>query len=677
MKINLTVAHKIFLGFGIIVLMLFITGLFSIAKFSGIKHASTKISDTAIPIKSKSNQLQIELLKLIKLSTLSFNSQTIKLVNDNLAQFNQDHSRIKQDYHTLSELVSEHPVAEKNLKEAQLSTQAYAVVVQQMLNAIKQRINHQQQAFEIHNRIINHIDEAGTLLMELSYLEQGESQYELEQVSGVANQLDGYMSNVINTTKEIYATKNLDGLNKIQDSIEFMISNLNIQVLHLEKISVNVDTSGLLAQFLSEYRQGVQLMFGDNSLSHHQRSYLTLNQLAQQNLDESQNDANNAIQQLDALLDFSNTQFNQLRSKVTKEIDAGQKIAMITLITQTLMALFAATLTIRAMLKPLEGINNTLSHMAKGDLSQRIVCERQDEYGMLSNNIRNVVKHLTQLISRIKNNAEILREAANNSSDQITQISIDAKQQKQTVSEVTSITQVMNLSVDYITHQANTAADEMRKALKQSEHIANIADQNKKSISQLELQLEETTKGIDRLQIESNNIEGILETIGGIAEQTNLLALNAAIEAARAGDQGRGFAVVADEVRSLAGRTQQSTAEIKTLIDNLQNQTSNSVTNITKGRQQAIECVNHTDQLTQSLSAINEAINHMYDMSNQIANATSEHLTQSKKIQHQVAEAVEIADINAVQSQSTLKISAQVADLADELNSSVNSFKVN
>ncbi|MEM6579163.1 MAG: methyl-accepting chemotaxis protein, partial [Pseudomonadota bacterium] len=78
-------------------------------------------------------------------------------------------------------------------------------------------------------------------------------------------------------------------------------------------------------------------------------------------------------------------------------------------------------------------------------------------------------------------------------------------------------------------------------------------------------QLDQVVEEIKKIENSSQQIDSIVNLIEDIAFQTNLLALNAGVEAARAGEAGAGFAVVASEVRGLAKRASESVGEIREL----------------------------------------------------------------------------------------------------------------
>lgn len=140
----------------------------------------------------------------------------------------------------------------------------------------------------------------------------------------------------------------------------------------------------------------------------------------------------------------------------------------------------------------------------------------------------------------------------------------------------TDITATVEKEV-FIDNLANVGFSEVQVlANKCAEHLVNMVSTS----DSMSKQIHGTSELQNKLLGQSEEINKIVNTIGGIAEQTNLLALNAAIEAARAGEQGRGFAVVADEVRSLASRTSQSTLDIERIVQEnttLSHQSTNDI----------------------------------------------------------------------------------------------------
>jgi methyl-accepting chemotaxis protein len=227
-----------------------------------------------------------------------------------------------------------------------------------------------------------------------------------------------------------------------------------------------------------------------------------------------------------------------------------------------------------------------------------------------------------------------------------------------------------------VLEKANTANLNMTDAQQKSEELEKIANITNDRINTLAKMLDSTVGLMSILQDESTNIGGILETIQSIADQTNLLALNAAIEAARAGESGRGFAVVADEVRMLASRTQEATAEINTMIGSLQKQTVSVVHDINEGKGEAENCQQHTQQLLQTLSLINKAIEEMYTMSTEVAESATQQNSLSNDINVQIQGITIISQQSNEKSLTTLEYSNQVATLANKLEQSIDEFKV-
>jgi len=252
-------------------------------------------------------------------------------------------------------------------------------------------------------------------------------------------------------------------------------------------------------------------------------------------------------------------------------------------------------------------IQKNLHAMSEGDLNIHVNENRAGEVGIISKTINNFSNQLKFMVDEMKGASNELSNASIQLHTLTDETAENALHQKNETELIASAANEMTNTANNIVNSAHTAAEATERANKQATAGTAKSNQALNSISQLVNNLGHASKVIHNLENESSNIGGVLDVIRGISDQTNLLALNAAIEAARAGEQGRGFAVVADEVRTLASRTQESTDQIKNLIDSLQ-----------AGSNDAVKVMG--DALIQ----VNENSEHVKEVSNALGDIASE-----------------------------------------------------
>ena len=167
-----------------------------------------------------------------------------------------------------------------------------------------------------------------------------------------------------------------------------------------------------------------------------------------------------------------------------------------------------------------------------------------------------------------------------------------------------------------------------------------------------------------------------MDVIKGIAEQTNLLALNAAIEAARAGEQGRGFAVVADEVRTLASKTQQSTGDINTMIENLRAGVDRAVDSMKLGQDKANRTVEYAQTSEDSIQKISSSLIGITDRIHQVASAIEEQTSVINEINSNLEGVKTLSDEGMESAKNIGESVSGLNDQVDSLRNQTSSFKV-
>ena len=357
------------------------------------------------------------------------------------------------------------------------------------------------------------------------------------------------------------------------------------------------------------------------------------------------------------------TQYEAGKYKTSQGLQITLTIALVSVVVIAIIVLIDRVLSrvVKKILlrigEPVQIMDEVMSNLAKGKLEDDFSYDMEDEFSNMVSNAGSAVRELKKYIDNITDTLHQMEERNMDVTVDQEYIGDFAEIRTSLLSIIDSLNVTlyeMRASFMQVRDGADSLAETAQSmadgAEQQSVHIKGMVDQieevsdsvhnntiaaqdverlSKDSMEKMaegEKKMDELSRAMDQIRMESNEIASIIEVITGIAAQTNLLALNASIEAARAGEHGKGFAVVASEIGGLAGSSAQASQNITELIQKSIAAVNNGVT-ITGETVEMLEGISKiSSEISQNISRItdtsrkqDDSLKNMLDSANEIA----------------------------------------------------------
>lgn len=362
-------------------------------------------------------------------------------------------------------------------------------------------------------------------------------------------------------------------------------------------------------------------------------------------------------------------------------------IAIIALINYISCVITATLVSRRRFLNPISKLTAAAEKLAVGDINQELTKDNDDEFGELTDSFTTLMENtsrqahvaervadgdltvkfraagkedvmgnaITKMIHDNNENLLVINDASERMTKGVQEIAAASNSLAQGTTQQASAVEEMTASIKGIADIAEVNAGNANRA---NELVMKARDEAERSNEQMQ----DMIAAMDDISKASENISKIMKIIDDIASQTNIISLNASVEAARAGVHGKGFAVVADEVRKLAGESAEAAKNSAEIIEDAIRKTN-------VGSRLA-------EETAKSLEEILHSVEDMTVLVNGIAEASSNQSGSVNQVNTGIAQIADVMQTNSATSQQCAATSSELENLARQLRSAVNRYKL-
>lgn len=327
--------------------------------------------------------------------------------------------------------------------------------------------------------------------------------------------------------------------------------------------------------------------------------------------------------------------------------------------------------------RPLRAMAAAAHKIRTGDLNVSVPGEgRGDEVGLLGQAFNGMAENLRGLLTDISRATGQLGTAANQLATSSVELAAGASQTSSAVVETIATVSEVRQTSQLASQEAKIVAESARQASEAAQNGREAADAAGEGMHRIREQMDSIAKSMVHLAEQSQAIGNIISSVDDLTQQSNLLAVNAAIEAAKAGERGKGFAVVAQEVRTLAEQSRVATAQVRTILGDIQRATTTAVMATEQGTKTVESGVRQFGEAGAAIHTLSATFKETAQSTSQIVLSSQEQLIGMEQIA-QAMDNIKDASRQNVESAHQLEQSAQaLTDVGQSLQAQVARYSL-